>query len=157
MDTVQDLLQQKGTNVYTIDHARTVYDAVTAMTIHNVGALVVTHGQESDKKICGIITERDYLHHIVQKGRSSRTTPVSDIMTRKVVYTEPERSVEEVLIIMTEQRFRHLPVMQEDKLHGIVSIGDCVKAIIKRQEVELKYLKEYIADGYPGPGNEVNP
>lgn len=156
MSTVKDLLSRKGSGVHTIEVDKTVFDAVEKMTACNVGALVITHLEEGKPKVCGIISERDYLRHVVLKGRTSRSTPISDIMTKKVIYGEPSSTAEEVLGIMTEKRVRHLPIMENEELVGILSIGDCVKAIIAKQEVEIKYLKEYIADGYPGPAGESN-
>lgn len=153
MVNVRDMLSRKGDQVFTIPHDRSVFDAVAEMDEKNVGALIVTHHDGTQDRICGIISERDYLRHIILKGRSSRKTPIQEIMTRKVIYGEPSYTAEQALNIMTQQRFRHLPILAEDELVGIVSIGDCVKAVIKQQQVELKYLKEYIADGYPGPPN----
>ena len=154
MVTVNEMISKKGSKVFSIPHDKTVFDAVTEMTAKNVGALIVTHHDGQEDKICGIISERDYLRHIVLKGRSSRNTPIHEIMTTKVVYGEPACTAEQALNIMTQQRFRHLPILDKSELKGIVSIGDCVKAVIKQQQVELKYLKEYIADGYPGPSTE---
>ena len=151
MVTVKDLIDRKGSKVYTISHDKTVFEAVAEMDMKNVGALVVTLREGSEDKVCGIISERDYLRHIILKGRSSRNTPIHEIMATKVVYGDPSYSPEQALNIMTQQRFRHLPILDEGKLTGIVSIGDCVKAVIKQQKVEIKYLREYIADVYPGP------
>jgi CBS domain-containing protein len=153
MMTVQEMIAKKGKHVFTIPHDKTVFEAVAEMDSKNVGALIVTHFDGKQDKICGIISERDYLRHIILKGRSSRQTPIHEIMTRKVVYGEPDCTAEQALNIMTQQRFRHLPILDNEELAGIVSIGDCVKAVIKQQQVELNYLKEYIADSYPGPPN----
>jgi len=153
MVNVKEMLSQKGNRVFTIAHDRTVFDAVAEMDDKDVGALIVTLHDGRQDKICGIISERDYLRHIILKGRSSRKTLIHEIMTKKVIYGEPSYTAEQALNIMTQQRFRHLPILAEDELVGIVSIGDCVKAVIKQQQVELKYLKEYIADSYPGPPN----
>jgi CBS domain-containing protein len=147
MNKLQTILKNKGETVHTIHPDSSVYEAVAKMVEHNIGALVVTQ----DDHVVGIITERDYLRNIAIKGRSSRTTPVRQIMTRKVIYIEPERTVEEALSIITEARIRHLPVMQGNTLKGIVSIGDCVKQVIHLQRVEISYLKDYISDSYPGP------
>jgi CBS domain-containing protein len=152
MITVRELLARKGSQVYTVAHDATVFEAIAEMNARNVGALLVTRPEGGEERVCGILSERDYLRHVILKGRSSRKTPVHEIMTRKVVYTDPDRTVDQVLNIMTDQRFRHLPVMEGEKLAGIVSIGDCVKSVIKQQKVEIHYLREYIADGYPGPG-----
>ncbi|MFH1844141.1 MAG: CBS domain-containing protein [bacterium] len=151
MSTVREMLASKGSEVHTIDPQATVFDAVQLMTEKNVGSLLVTRQDAGKERICGIVSERDYLRHVVLKGRSSRSTPVKDIMTKKVIFGEPVCSVNEVLNIMTEKRIRHLPIVVDDDLQGIVSIGDCTKALIEKQEVEIKYLKEYMADGYPGP------
>lgn len=155
MKTIKELLEQKGVAVFTIDREATVFEAIALMDAHNVGALIVTCQEGGEPKVCGILSERDYLRQIILKGRSSRNTPVREIMTRKVVYAEPSSTVEETLSIMTEQRFRHMPVMEGERLAGIVSIGDCVKSIIRQQKVQIHYLKDYIADNYPGPTGEV--
>jgi CBS domain-containing protein len=155
MKTLKELLDQKGSAVHTIDREATVFEAIASMDAHNVGALIVTCQEKGEPKVCGILSERDYLRQIILKGRSSRNTPVREIMTRRVVYTEPSSTVEEALSIMTEQRFRHLPIMEGERLAGIVSIGDCVKSIIRQQKVQIRYLKEYIADNYPGPTSEA--
>jgi CBS domain-containing protein len=147
MTTVRDILRRKGAGVLTIGHESTVLEAVKVMSEHNVGALVVM----MDGQVCGMMSERDYLRDVVLKGRTSRETPVAEIMAREVVYGDPELTAEEVLNIMTERRFRHLPILEEGKLAGLVSIGDCVKAVIKHQKVQINVLKDYIADGYPGP------
>ncbi len=155
MKTLKELLEKKGSAVFTIDREATVFEAIGLMDARNVGALLVTCQEEGEQKVCGILSERDYLRQIILKGRSSRNTSVREIMTRKVIYAEPDSTVEEALSIMTEQRFRHLPVMEGERLAGVVSIGDCVKSIIRQQKVEIRYLKEYIADNYPGPTSEA--
>jgi CBS domain-containing protein len=154
MITVKQMLQRKGDDVLTIDPEATVFDAVTLMSERNVGALVVVQQEEGEPRVCGMISERDYLRLVVVKGRTSRSTPIHEIMAREVVYGEPALTAEEVLNIMTERRFRHLPILDDNRLVGLVSIGDCVKAIIKEQKVQISTLQEYIADGYPGPAND---
>jgi CBS domain-containing protein len=151
MDKVSDILKHKGTTVHTIEPAQSVYEAIAKMAQNNVGALVV----EQAGHVVGIITERDYLRSIALKGRTSHQTTVREIMTRKVIYADPSGSVTEALSIMTDRHIRHLPVMQDDRLAGIVSIGDCVKQICRLQKVEIKVLKEYITDGYPGPDPSI--
>jgi signal-transduction protein with cAMP-binding, CBS, and nucleotidyltransferase domain len=113
----------------------------------NVGAMLVTQ----EGTICGIMTERDYLRFIAAQGRTARDTPVSELMTRKVIYVTPDCSLDEVMSIMTEKRIRHLPILEGTDLLGIVSIGDVVKQISKNQKVHIRYLEEFIADDYPGP------
>ncbi len=153
MPTVKEMLANKGSEVYTISYDKTVFDAVTMMSGKNVGALVVMHQEDSQDKVCGMLSERDYLRHIVVEGRTSRDTPIHEIMSKKVIYGEPSCQAEEALSIMTDKRIRHLPIIENEKLVGIVTIGDCVKAVIQHQEVQIKYLKEYIADVYPGPAD----
>jgi CBS domain-containing protein len=151
METIRELLDRKGSGpVYTIGPEETVFEAVTRMVGKNIGAIVVT----DDNVIKGIITERDYLRFITVKGRTARDTPVKDVMTRKVIYVTLTTDLDEVMTIMTEQRIRHLPVLDEGRLAGIVSIGDVIKQRAKDQEVRLRTLEEYIADKYPGPAGQ---
>jgi CBS domain-containing protein len=147
MPTIKELLARKGPQVYTIDPESKVLDAVRMMSERNVGALVVAR----EGRLLGIITERDYLREVILKGRTSRQTLVREIMTRRVTYAEPEATAEEVLGVMTDRRFRHVPVLEGDRLAGVISIGDCVKAVMEKHKVEIRNLKEYISDKYPGP------
>ena len=140
MGTIADILEDKGTDVHTISPDATVFEAVSLMVEHNVGALMVLDGDE----IAGIITERDYLRRVAVVGRTSRETSVSEIMTRPVVYAGSDTEIEEAMAIMTDRRFRHLPVVDGGRLRGIVSIGDLVKYRSKEQAFEIKYLTEYI-------------
>lgn len=142
---VRDILKDKGTEIYSILPDKTVYEAIAKMADLNIGALLV---MEDDLE--GIISERDYRNKVILKGRTSKTTPVRDIMTSNVYCVEPGDSVEQCLAIMTEKKFRHLPVLENNKVAGVVSIGDLVKAVISRQEVEIKNLRHYIAGSYPG-------
>lgn len=152
MKTVRELLQHKGKGpIHTIGPKDSVFNAVTRMVENNVGAILVT---EHDK-ILGIMTERDYLRLITIKGRTARDTIVSTIMTRRVIYVTPETPLNDVMAIMTEQRIRHVPVLEVDGLLGIVSIGDVVKQISHNQKVQIKVLEEYIADRYPGPVSQT--
>jgi len=146
MGRIADLLSKKGNEVYTIERTATVYDAVKKMVERNTGSLLVTQGDE----ICGIITERDYLRHIVLEGRTSKTTQVREIMTSQVICISPSHAVEQCMAIMTAKRVRHLPVLDKGKLVGIVSIGDLVKQISQDQKYEIKYLTDYITGKYPG-------
>ena len=145
MGRVADLIRTKGNDVYTIESNASVYDAVESMVGHNVGSLLVVDGAD----VRGIITERDYLRDIVLRGRTSRTTEVREIMTTQVVFVEPSQTVEECMAIMTERRIRHLPVLEEGKLVGLVSIGDVVKQLSKDQRAEIRYLTDYITGRYP--------
>ena len=141
MATVQQLLGQKGREVLTIGSDDTVFDAIEKMAEHNVGSLAVLEGE----KLVGIIDERNYARNVILKGKSSPKTPVRDIMTTNVVCVRPEQTVEECMAIMTEKAVRHLPVLEDDHMVGIVSIGDLVKHIISDQEFIIEQLEHYIA------------
>ena len=148
MQTVRELLAEKNNrSVVYVGPDDTVFEAVTRMVRANVGAILVMDGG----RVRGIMTERDYLRFVTELGRTARDTPVLDLMSRKVIYTTPEASIHEVMALMTEARIRHLPVMEGDTLLGLISIGDCVKAISRDQEVKLRTLEAYISDAYPGP------
>ena len=126
--------------VVTITVDASVYDAVKMMAEHRIGALVVLDGTE----IAGIITERDYARKIVLMDRSSKTTPVRDIMTRQVRYVTPADSAEQCMALMTTHRMRHLPVLDNEQLIGMISIGDLVKTIISDQQFTIQQLEHYI-------------
>ncbi|GAB4273768.1 MAG: CBS domain-containing protein [Candidatus Promineifilaceae bacterium] len=140
MATVQDILQAKGHDVITISPEATVYAALERLAEYDIGALVVT----AENEVVGIFSERDYARKIVLHGRDSRDTAVRDIMTEEVVCVRPNQSVEKCMAIMTEKRIRHLPVLVEGKLAGVVSIGDVVKAIMREQQVLIDHLQDYI-------------
>ncbi len=142
MSTVAQILKQKPDQaVHTIAPTATVYEALKLMAEKNIGAVVVTDGG----KIAGLVTERDYARKIVLVQKSSKETPVRDIMTTQVMYVGPERTSEECMALMTENRFRHLPVMEKGKLIGLVSIGDLVKDVISEQRFIIEQLESYIA------------
>jgi CBS domain-containing protein len=147
---VQELLARKESNaVYTVEPDQTVFEAVTRMANHNVGAMLVVQNEN----LVGIITERDYLRLVAVMGRTSRTTPVHEIMTRSVIYLTPETTLEEAMAIVTEKRIRHLPVLENEKVIGVLSIGDLVSAMAHKREMRIRTLEAYIADEYPGPSN----
>jgi len=127
--------------VYTITPAASVFDAVKLMAEKSIGALVVLEGE----KVVGIITERDYSRKIVLLARSSKETAVRDIMTTSVMYVLPNHTSEECMALMTEHRLRHLPVIDQGKLIGLISIGDLVKDIISEQKFIIQQLEHYIA------------
>lgn len=141
MTTIRQLLDDKGTEVWSISPDAWVYDAVALMAEKEIGALIVIEGG----RIVGLVSERDYARKVILKGRVSRETQVRDIMTTRVVYAHPEQTVEECMAILTDQRIRHLPVMDQEKLIGIISIGDLVKAIINEQKFLIEQLVQYIA------------
>jgi CBS domain-containing protein len=145
-ETVGAILRGKGCEVWQIAPSATVYDAVSQMAQHSVGALPVV----SEGVLVGIITERDYARKVILQGRSSPHTTVSEIMTPKPVTVTPDFTVKQCLAIMTVRRFRHLPVVDEGNLCGIISIGDLVAAIIANQAFTIEKLEKYIATDYPG-------
>ena len=140
MKRVRDILEVKGRQVWSIEPSASVFDALKLMAEKEIGALVVLERS----KIIGIISERDYARKIILLGRASPTTPVSEIMTTRVAYAQPQQNIEECMAVMTEKRIRHLPVMDEDDLIGIISIGDLVKSIIAEQKFLIEQLERYI-------------
>ena len=141
MKSVAQILKSKPEQtVETVTPSTPVFDAVKRMAEKNIGALLVLE----DQRIAGIITERDYARKIVLMGRSSKETPVRDIMTSPVMYVRPEQTNEECMALMTDNRVRHLPVVDGDKLIGLISIGDLVKDIISEQKFNIDQLEHYI-------------
>ena len=140
MTTIRQLLLDKGNKVHSIGPEDTVYDALRKMADENIGSLVVMEGN----KIHGMITERDYARNVILKGRASPTTRVRDIMESSVLYAQPDQSVEECMAIMTDKKVRHLPVIEQKKLIGLVSIGDLVKNIIRDQKFMIDQLEHFI-------------
>lgn len=141
MKTALDVLNDKGTQVWSIGPEASVLDALRLMAEHEIGALPVLDGD----RLVGLVSEREYARKVVLLERSSRTTPVRDIMMKRVAYVEPRRSVEECMALMTEKRVRHLPVLRDGKMIGMVSIGDLVKAIIDEQQFIISQLELYIS------------
>ncbi|MCC7519495.1 MAG: CBS domain-containing protein [Verrucomicrobiae bacterium] len=137
---VRDLLQHKGSGVWTIGPEATVYCALEMMAEKDVGALVVVENE----RVIGMFTERDYARKVILKGKASRNTTVGDLMTREVVFVGPADKVEQCMALMTNRHQRHLPVMEQGKLVGLVSIGDVVKNIIRHQEFTIQELERYI-------------
>lgn len=141
MKSAAQILKSKpGQTVETVTPSTSVYDAVKRMAEKNIGALLVME----DVKIVGVVTERDYARKIVLLGRSSKETLVRDIMTFPVMYVRPDQTNEECMALMTDNRVRHLPVMDEGKLIGLISIGDLVKDIISEQKFIIDQLEHYI-------------
>jgi CBS domain-containing protein len=146
-DTVEQVLKQKAVNkVLSVDSEQTVWDALQVMAENDVGALLVL----SKKKLAGIFSERDYARKCVLLGHHSKETKVSEIMTSSVTTVTPQNTVDECMTLMTERHIRHLPVMEGDKVIGIVSVGDMVKWVITGQEQVIEALQSYIAGSYPG-------
>ena len=140
MTTAQQILDQKGCQVFSVHTGDTVYAAITKMADKNIGSLVVLE----DGKLVGIVTERHYARNVFLKGRASPRTLVGEIMERNVVCVHPNRSVEECMTIMSTKRVRQLPVIVEGELQGIVSIGDLVDSIISDREFVIEQLEHYI-------------
>ncbi len=140
MRTVKDILVTKGSNVITIDRKQTVYDAILLMDTHHIGSLVVTDQGE----LAGVITERDYACKIIVKGKQSKTTNVEEIMSENLVVARPATTMNECMALMTDKRIRHLPVLEDGKLVGLISIGDVVKEVIDEQNFMIEQLESYI-------------
>lgn len=143
--TVKDLLRRKGTSVVTTSPDSMVYDAIETMVDQNVGSTLIVDGTD----LVGIFTERDYLRRIVIQGRTSKTTTVRDVMTVDVMVTTPDTTIEECLARMTQARCRHLPVVTDGTIRGIVSIGDCVKQLLQDAKGEVDSLQNYVLGRYP--------
>ena len=141
MTTAHDILRFKGQTVHSVHPDDTVLVALGVMVAHDIGAVLVLEGNE----FLGILTERDYARKVALVGRASKDSPVRAIMTANVVCVPPSRTVEECMGLMTERRCRHLPVVENGHVVGVVSIGDLVKAMIDEQEFTINQLKSYIA------------
>jgi len=145
MINVRDILKKKGDTVYNVTPKTTVYESLEKMSAQNVGSMLVMEKE----KLRGIFTERDYMKKVVLLGRSSKNTNAEDIMTTNPICVAPTDSVDNALAIMTEEHCRHLPVIDEGKIIGIVSIGDLVKKKISAMEAAIKHLNDYISStGY---------
>jgi CBS domain-containing protein len=138
--TVRRMLEHKGNQVWSVGPDVKVYDALLLMAEKGVGALLVLEGEN----LAGIMSERDYARKVVLKGKSSKDTPVREIMSSEVFYISPSYTAEECMALMLEKRIRHLPVFENNKLTGIISIGDVVKAVIDGKEQEINELANYI-------------
>lgn len=142
MASINQLLLNKGKQVWSVSPDNTVLQALELMNAKNIGAVIVLEG---DDTVCGIFSERDYARKVVLNGRSSKNTPVRDVMTSEVYYVRPQDSVDRCMALMSEKRFRHLPVLDDNEhLLGIISIGDVVKAIIAEQQLLINHLEDFI-------------
>lgn len=140
MKTVQQILRHKGSAFWSVTPDTMVYEALKLLAEKDVGALLVLE----NGRLVGIISERDYARKVILKGKSSLDTPVKEIMTGRVMCVRPDQSVEECMAMVTEKRIRHLPVVVDDEVVGVVSIGDLVKASIDEKDFLIKQLENYI-------------
>jgi CBS domain-containing protein len=147
MKSVRHILEAKGSEVYTIGPEASVLEALGRLAEKDVGALVVTG---SDGRIVGMLSERDYARKVALLHRVSRDTPVRDIMTQEVICVAPEQTVETCMALMTRKRFRHLPVVVDGRLAGLISIGDVVKTLMDEQQFAIQQLEHYIMGGVGG-------
>jgi len=140
-EAIKDLLKIKNKYIWTIEPGATVYDAISEMANKQIGALVVSE----DKKVIGIITERDYARKVILQDKSSKDTLVREIMTERVIYMKPDQKIEDCMALMTKKHIRHLPVLDGDRLVGMISIGDVVKTLISEKEFLIDQLTRYIS------------
>ena|SRR5438552_2973792 len=146
VDKIDSVLKLKGGQIWSVAPTATVFEAIEMMSVKGVGALLVL----ANGQLAGIISERDYARKVILRDRSSKQTQVQEIMTTPVVTATPQHTVEECMRTMTENRIRHLPVMERDRVVGIISIGDLVNWIISAHEETIGHLQSYISGNYPG-------
>jgi len=144
-DTVRAILQHKGHHVWSVSPDDSVLEAVRLMAEKGIGALVVL----ADERLVGVVSERDYARKVILQGRSSADTLVREVMTSPVFSVGPDHSVDDCMRIVTTKRIRHLPVVRDERVIGMVSIGDLVRSVISRQGETIQYLQEYIGGKYP--------
>jgi CBS domain-containing protein len=140
MTTVRQLLDRKGSQIYSVEPEDPVLEAIQLMADRHVGALLVMRGEE----LLGIVSERDYARKVILLGRSSSETPVWQIMSSPVITVTPDRTVEDCMRVVTDNRIRHLPVTAQERVLGMISIGDLVKAVIEEQQQTIEHLESYI-------------
>ena len=140
MITIEHLLKNKDNQIWSVEPKTSIFEALKIMSDKEIGALLVIE----DEKLVGIFSERDYARKVILKGKSSKNTQVGELMTKKVLYIDPEKTINDCMAIMTDKHIRHLPVIENDKVIGIVTIGDVVKQIISEQESTIQYLENYI-------------
>lgn len=140
METAGQLLKNKGGGIYSVDPDAPVLEAIRLMAEHSVGALLVMR----DHKLVGVVSERDYARKVILKGFASSETPVRQIMTSPVTTVAPDRSVRDCMRVMTERRFRHLPVVDREQVIGVLSIGDLVRSVLEEQQQTIEELERYI-------------
>ncbi|HEY2934183.1 MAG TPA: CBS domain-containing protein [Acidobacteriota bacterium] len=145
-ERIKDILKRKGHNVWSVSPETSIFNALGVMAEKNCGALLVMSGDH----LAGIFSERDYARKVILKGKHSNETPVSEVMTAQVITVGPNNTVAECMKTMTAGRLRHLPVLENDRVIGMVSIGDLVNSIISVQRESIHHLEDYIIGKYPG-------
>jgi CBS domain-containing protein len=143
MKSVRDVVEKKGRQIWSVAPGTTVFETLQLMAEKEIGAVLVMEGGRP----VGIFSERDYARQVILKGKASKDTPVRDVMTTRVVYIRPEQTLEECMALMTDKRIRHLPVLVEGRVEGILSIGDVVKAVISEKQFLIEQLENYITSG----------
>lgn len=141
MKMVRDILKSKGADVWSVKPDDTVFSSLQLMADKGIGSLLVMEGD----KLVGIVTERDYARKIILDGKSSKGSIVAEVMTKRVLWVAPERTIQECMALMTDKRARHLPVLEDERVVGVVSIGDLVKAVMSEQQVLIEQLQHYIS------------
>lgn len=143
MQRVNDILARKGRQVWTVQASQTVYEALQVLAEKDIGALLVCDGDHA----VGMFSERDYARQVILKGKSSKETPVAEVMSAPILYAHPEQKIEECMALMTDRRVRHLPVEHDGTIVGMISIGDVVKALLDEKQFLIEQLEGYIASG----------
>ena len=147
-EKIHSVLERKGRGLFSVAPNISVFDALREMADKDVGALAVI----GEEELIGIFSERDYARKVILKGRSSKTTTVGELMITDVLYVSPDDTIENCMALMTDKRLRHLPVMENGKLAGIISIGDIVRVIISDREFTIRELERYITGGHSSRG-----
>ena len=144
MTTIAQLLKTKGDQIWSVEPKATIFEALEIMSEKEIGALLVM----KDGKLTGIFSERDYARKVILKGKSSKETPVGELMTKKVFYIDSQKTINDCMAMMTAKRIRHVPVIEDNQVMGIVTIGDVVNQIISEQEVTINHLENYITGSH---------
>ena len=144
MTTIAQLLKTKGDQIWSVEPKATIFEALEIMSEKEIGALLVME----DGKLTGIFSERDYARKVILKGKSSKETPVGELMTKKVFYIDSQKTINDCMAMMTAKRIRHVPVIEDNQVMGIVTIGDVVNQIISEQEVTINHLENYITGSH---------
>ena len=144
MTTIAQLLNAKGNQIWSVEPKATIFEALEIMSEKEIGALLVME----DGKLTGIFSERDYARKVILKGKSSKETPVGELMTKKVFYIDSQKTINDCMAMMTAKRIRHVPVIEDNQVMGIVTIGDVVNQIISEQEVTINHLENYITGSH---------